>query len=158
MRRHTPQALDRTRARAEFLVPLHEPLGRADVAEVVHREQDLRRELPAQRHQRVDDPIVRMHDLRALHTQYPAQPEHNLRIGEWGGGWQTGIAVQERQPRRRRSHPVHAYAVAELGLPCGLIAVRRHRDIVSTLGERYRQVADMALFTADHWRVELSKQ
>src|SRR5437660_4652528 len=77
------QALPRPRATA-WCVAVHETLLRAHQAVIMEGEYQARAAEHLQREERMDEPIVRMDNIRSLASNDVAQSPNDLRIGE---GW-----------------------------------------------------------------------
>ena len=138
----------------ERLVEVHQPLRRADVAVVVQRVDQRQPPGGGQRQVGVDDPVVRVHHVRAHRGDQPGQRRATRRgPGPASAERPVGGRVQRGHLDADVRQRVHGDPGIDDGRPADVEAGDVH--LVATRGQLDGQVADVPLLPADHRRVEL---
>ncbi len=140
----------------------HQSLRRADMTEVVQcQHQSEARSGPggaSQRDSAVDDPVVRMDNLRPLLPGDAGQLADTQRIRH---RWVVGAAgrIDTRQKHRSHGEPVHPDPRCEgFLIRDASHALGRYRHLVPPLGEGVREVENVTLLATDVRREKLGQQ
>jgi hypothetical protein len=105
----------------------------------------------------MDEPIVRMNDVRIELGRDLAEATQELRIRKWRGVFAIRVAEQSGGALHRPMQAANIDSLIHLALLEAVLPHRRYTYAVTAIDKCEAEIANVALFAADYRRIKLGQ-